>query len=74
MRRRSLNPMEFMLPLKYVNDQDKRALALYFIIALLCTACLAFVMLYRSDFRVGKKAGPEQAPPPAPKLSPRNRQ
>ena len=58
--------MELMLPLKHVTEQDKRALTLYFAIALLCAACVVFAMLYKADFRVGKKADAEQSPTPKP--------
>lgn len=64
--------MELMLPLKYVTDQDKRALTLYFAIALISAASVAFVMLYQSDFRAGKKAETEQSPMPTTKPTPRN--
>lgn len=71
------NPMEFMLPLKHVTEQDKRALTLYFAIALLSAACVILVMLYQADFHVGKKADAEQAPTPTatpiPKPTPTSR-
>ncbi len=63
--------MELMLPLKHVTEQDKRALTLYFAIALLCAACVVFAMLYKADFHVGKKANVEQ--PPTLKSTPHNR-
>ncbi len=64
-----------MLPFKHVTEQDKRALTLYFAIALLSAACVAFFMLYKADFHIGKKAEAEQSPTPTPipKPTPRNR-
>ena len=38
--------MKLILPLKNVNDQDKRALSLYVAIALLGAVCLAFTLVY----------------------------
>ena len=67
-----------MLPLKHVTEQDKRALTLYFAIALLSAVCVVLVVLYKADFRVGKKAEAEQSPTPTPTPkplpTPRNRQ
>jgi hypothetical protein len=70
--------MELMLPFKHVTEQDKRALTLYFAIALLSAACVVFAILYKANFHVGKPVEAEQSPPPAstptPKATPRNRQ
>lgn len=65
--------MNFMLLPKHVTEQDKRALTLYFVVALLTAACLVLVILYKSDFRVGKKAALEQMPLPSAKPTPRTR-
>jgi hypothetical protein len=69
--------MEFMLPFKHVTDQDKRALTLYFAIALLSAACVVLAILYKANFQVGKTVEPEQSPTPTftptPKATPRNR-
>ncbi len=64
-----------MLPFKHVTEQDKRALTLYFAIALLSAAFVVLAVLYKADFHVGKKAEAEQSPTPTPKPSPtpRNR-
>ena len=64
--------MELMLLPKSVTTQDKRALSLYFAIALLGAACVVFAMLYKADFQIGKKAEVEHTPTPKP--TPRNRQ
>lgn len=48
----SIITLQFMLPIKHLTQQDKRALILYFSIALLSATCLAFVMLYLSDFKL----------------------
>ncbi|HEX4951713.1 MAG TPA: hypothetical protein VFZ34_33955 [Blastocatellia bacterium] len=65
--------MELMLPFKHVTDQDKRALTLYLVIALLCAVGVVFVMLYKADFQIGKKTAAEQSPTPTPKPTSRNR-
>jgi hypothetical protein len=65
--------MKFMLPWKHLTEPDKRALSLYLLIALLSAACVAFGMLYRADFRFGKKADLEQPPTTTPKPTPSRR-
>ncbi len=52
----SIITLRYMLPIKHLTQQDKRALILYFSIALLSATCLAFVMLYLSDFKLTKQA------------------
>lgn len=66
--------MKLMLLPKYVTPQDKRALTLYFAIALLSAVCVALFMLYKAEFHVGKKAETELLPTPTPKSPPRNHQ
>ncbi len=51
-----------MLPIKHLTQQDKRALILYFSIALISAACLAFVMLYLSDFKLTKQELTQPSP------------
>lgn len=65
--------MKLMLPLKYVNEQDKRALWLYVAIALLGAVCMASVLLYTSGLPFGKKIGPEHPVTSTPKSPARNR-
>jgi hypothetical protein len=65
--------MNFMWLPKHVTEQDKRALTLYFVVALLTAACLVLVILYKSDVRVGKKTTLESLPMPAATPTPRNR-
>ena len=58
----SIIKVRFMLPIKHLTQQDKRALILYFSIALLSAACLAFVMLYLSDFKLTKQEIAQPSP------------
>lgn len=51
-----------MLPIKHLTQQDKRALILYFSIALLSAACVAFVMLYLADFKLTKQEISQPSP------------
>ena len=64
-------PMKLMLPLKYVNEQDKRALWLYLAIALLGAVCLASALLFAPT--VGKKPALEPPSAASPKPPARNR-
>lgn len=66
-------PMKLMLPLKYVNEQDKRALWLYVVIALLSAVCLASTLFFTSGFPLGKKTELEHPATSTPKPSSRNR-
>jgi type VI protein secretion system component VasF len=65
--------MTFMWLPKHVNEQDRRALTLYFVVALLTAACLVLVILYKSDLHVRKKAALESLPAPGATPTPRNR-
>jgi hypothetical protein len=58
----SIITLLLMLPIKHLTQQDKRALILYFTIALLSAACLAFVMLYLSDFKLTKQEISQPSP------------
>lgn len=62
-------PMKLMLPLKYVNEQDKRALWLYFAIALLGAVCLASALFFVPT--VGKKSELEHPGAASPAASPK---
>lgn len=53
--------MKPLLPLKYINDQDKRALGLYLAIALLSAILLAAALSFAPALFLGKK--PETVPP-----------
>lgn len=55
--------MKPLLPLKYVNDQDKRALGWYLAIALLSAILLAAALFLAPTLFLGKK--PETVPPRA---------
>ncbi|MFN7930965.1 MAG: hypothetical protein U0Y68_24170 [Blastocatellia bacterium] len=60
--------MKLLLPLKYVNEQDKRALWLYVALALLSAICLAAALFFAPDFLLGKKpdATPHRTVTPQP--------
>ena len=58
----SIIKLLFMLPIKHLTQQDKRALILYLSIALLSAACLAFVMLYLADFKLTKQEISQPSP------------
>jgi hypothetical protein len=47
--------MKLLLPSKYLNEQDKRALWLYLVIAVLSAVALAAGLFFASDLHFGKK-------------------
>lgn len=65
--------MKLLLPLKYINEQDRRALALYLAIALLSAILLAAVMLFAPASLVGRKADPASPSPASPQPTARQR-
>ncbi|MBS1810619.1 MAG: hypothetical protein JST84_20820 [Acidobacteria bacterium] len=65
--------MKLMLPLKYVNEQDKRALWLYFAIAFLGALCMVAVLFFFTGIHFGNKAGMESPAVNNPKTPIRNR-
>ena len=52
--------MKLLLPLKYINEQDRRALGLYLALALLSAILIAALLLLAPAFWLGKKAEPAQ--------------
>lgn len=65
--------MKLMLPLKYINEQDKRALWLYVVIALLGAVCMALTLFFTSGVSLGKKPDLEPPVTSTPKPPSRNR-